>query len=148
MDYFPPQGTPDITLRVGHRKHSYSRRHKRYKRKNVKLNVFDVRGHKGTLSRTFFGFFSKTAPNLRLSTFNHAGNAPRTSKEGYLANCLKKMVTVNSFRQFFQTTRTELEKVRLTLSLYQVEIKSSRWYQSDITLYLASVHWYSNFKKT
>ena len=33
---------------------------------------------KGTLSRTFFGFFSKTAPKLRLSTFNHAGNAPRT----------------------------------------------------------------------
>ena len=33
---------------------------------------------KGTLSRTFFGFFSKTVPKLRLSTFNYAGNAPRT----------------------------------------------------------------------
>ena len=33
---------------------------------------------KGALSRTFFGFFSKTAPKLRLSTFNHAGNAPGT----------------------------------------------------------------------
>ena len=33
---------------------------------------------KGTLSRTFFGFFSKMALKLRLSTFNHAGNAPRT----------------------------------------------------------------------
>ena len=27
---------------------------------------------------TSFAFFSKTAPKLRLSTFNHAGNAPRT----------------------------------------------------------------------
>ena len=71
---------------------------------------------KGALSRTFFGFFSKMAPKLRLSTFNHAGNAPRTEREGYLANCLKKRVTVNSFHQFFQTTRTELEKVRLTFS--------------------------------
>ena len=33
---------------------------------------------KGALSRTFFGFFSKTAPKLRLSTFNHAGSTPRT----------------------------------------------------------------------
>ena len=33
---------------------------------------------KGTLSWTFFDLFSKTAPKLRLSTFNHAGNAPRT----------------------------------------------------------------------
>ena len=33
---------------------------------------------KGTLSRTFFGFFSKKAPKLRLSAFNHAGNVPRT----------------------------------------------------------------------
>ena len=32
----------------------------------------------GTLSQTFFGLFSKTAPKLRLSSFNHAGNAPRT----------------------------------------------------------------------
>ena len=32
----------------------------------------------GTLSRTFFGFFSEMAPKSRLSTFNHAGNAPRT----------------------------------------------------------------------
>ena len=37
-------------------------------------------------------------------------------REGYLANCLKKMGTVNSFYQFFQTTSTELEKVRLTFS--------------------------------
>ena len=28
-----------------------------------------------------------------------------------LANCLKKRMTVNSFHHFFQTTRTELEKV-------------------------------------
>ena len=33
---------------------------------------------KGTLSRTFFGFFSEMAPKLQLSTFNHAGNAPKT----------------------------------------------------------------------
>ena len=71
---------------------------------------------KGTLSRTFFGFFSKKATKLRLSIFNHAGNSPRTKREGYLANCLKKQVTLNSFHQFFQTTRTELEKVRLTFS--------------------------------
>ena len=32
---------------------------------------------KETLSRTFFGFFSKMATKLRLSAFNHAGNAPR-----------------------------------------------------------------------
>ena len=32
---------------------------------------------KGALSRTFFYFFSKTAPKLRLSSFNHAGNTPR-----------------------------------------------------------------------
>ena len=65
---------------------------------------------KGTLSWTFFGLFSKTPPKLRLITFNHAGNAPRTKREGYLANCLTKRVTVNSFNQFFQTRRTELEK--------------------------------------
>ena len=52
-------------------------------------------------------------------------------------------MTVNSFHQFFQTTRTELETSGW---LFQVEIKSSWWYRSDITLYLASVHWYSNFK--
>ena len=65
-----------------------------------------------------FWLFSKMAPKLQLSTFNHAGNAPRTEREGYLANCLKKRVTVHesSFQQFFQTTRTELEKVRLTFS--------------------------------
>ena len=72
---------------------------------------------KGTLSRTFFGFFSKTSPKLRLSSFNHTRNAPRKRREGYLANCLKKRVTVNSFHRFFQATRTELEKVRLTLKL-------------------------------
>ena len=33
---------------------------------------------KGALSRTFFGFFSKTAPKLQLSSFNHAGNSPKT----------------------------------------------------------------------
>ena len=33
---------------------------------------------KGALSRPFCDLFSKTAPKLRLSTFNHAGNAPRT----------------------------------------------------------------------
>ena len=33
---------------------------------------------KGTLSRTLLGFFGKTAPKLRLSTFNHTGNVPRT----------------------------------------------------------------------
>ena len=71
---------------------------------------------KGTLSRPFCDLFSKTAPKLRLSTFNHAGNAPRTQRKGYLANCLKKRVTVNSFHQFFQTTGTELEKIRLTFS--------------------------------
>ena len=71
---------------------------------------------KGTLSRFFFTFLVKTAPKLQLITFKHAGNAPRTKREGYLANCLKKGVTVKSFHQFFQTTRTELEKVRLTFS--------------------------------
>ena len=69
---------------------------------------------KGALSRTFFGLFSKTPP--KLITFKHAGNAPRTKREGYLANCLMTRVTVNSFNQFFQTTSTELEKVRLTFS--------------------------------
>ena len=60
---------------------------------------------KGHCHEHFFGlfsktsFFSKTASKLRLSTFNHAGNAPRTQREGYLANCLKKKVTVNSFHQ-------------------------------------------------
>ena len=33
---------------------------------------------KGTLSRIFFGFFGKMSPKLRHSSFNHAGNAPRT----------------------------------------------------------------------
>ena len=63
-----------------------------------------------------FDFFIKTALELQLSTFNHAGNAPRTQRTGYLANCLKKRVTINSFHQFFQTTRTKLEKVRLIFS--------------------------------
>ena len=71
---------------------------------------------KGALSRTFFGLFSKTTPKLQLITFKHAGNAPRTKREGYLANCLMTRMTVNSFNQFFQTTSTELEKVRLTFS--------------------------------
>ena len=71
---------------------------------------------KGHCHGLFLAFFSKTAPKLRLRTFNQAGNAPRTYREGYLANSLKKKVTVNSFHQFFQTTRTELEKVRLTFS--------------------------------
>ena len=43
----------------------------------VALHDLDLHD-KGALSRTFFDFFSKTAPKLRLSTFNHTGNAPRT----------------------------------------------------------------------
>ena len=45
--------------------------------KKLKLAI-QTTGIKGTLSQTFFGFFSKTAPKLRLSTFDHAGNVPRT----------------------------------------------------------------------
>ena len=61
------------------------------------------------MSRKWFVFFSKTAPKLRLSTFNNVENASRR-----LADCFKKRVTMKSFHQLFQTTRTELEKVRLT----------------------------------
>ena len=71
---------------------------------------------KGHCHGHFLTFLVKRHQNIRLSTFNHAGNAPRTQREGYLANCLKKRVTVNSFHQFFQTTSTKLEKVRLTFS--------------------------------
>ena len=71
---------------------------------------------KGHCHGYFWTFLVKRHQNVRLSTFNHAGNAPRTKREGYLANCLKKRVTVNSFHQFFQTTSTKLEKVRLTFS--------------------------------
>ena len=81
--------------------------------KLTRVGDFVLKGH---CHGHFFGFFSKTAPKLPLSTFNHAGNAPRTKREGYLANCLNKGVTVKSFHQFFQTTRTELEKVSLTFS--------------------------------
>ena len=40
----------------------------------------------------------------------------RKGKDIYQIQCLKKRVTLNSFHQVFQTTRTELEKVRLTFS--------------------------------